>query len=80
MERLRLRPRQLKPDEAVGMGLKKAARARVLDPMTNRPLPDEGQSVVQSSYWVRRLRCGDVEEVKTPARPRARRAKPSQED
>jgi len=63
MERLQLRPRQLTPAEAVGMDRKASARLRVLDPMTGRPLPDKGQPVVQSSYWVRRLRCGDVEHV-----------------
>lgn len=79
MERLQLRPRQLTPEEAVGMNRKVSARLRVLDPMTGRPLPDKGQSVVQSSYWVRRLGCGDVEPVKPAPRTRAK-PKPSVED
>ncbi len=81
MERLKLRPRQLTPAEAVRYGLKKSDRLRCLDPMTNRPLPNEGASVVPSSYWVRRLACEDVELVKAEARAQRRnRAKPAVED
>ena len=72
MERLHVRPRNLTPEEAVKFDFKKSDRLRVIDPMTHRPLPDEGHSVVQSTYWVRRLNCGDVELVKPAARARAR--------
>ena len=76
MERLRLRPRQLTPAEAVGMNRKVSDRLRVIDPMTGRPLPEKGQSVVPSSDWVRRLRDGDVEHVKPASRirPKSRSA------
>jgi len=30
---------------------------------TKHPLPPEGKSVEQSTYWVRRIQCGDVELV-----------------
>jgi len=75
MPRLHIRPRQLKADEAANLGRPTSDRLRVLDPMTERALPDGGQQVVQSSYWVRRLRCGDVEQVKSA--PRARGTKRS---
>ena len=77
-QRLHIRPRQLKPTEVVNFDLPKSARVRVIDPMTGRPLPDAGHSVVQSSYWLRRLRCGDVEEVKQATRTRAKSKSASQ--
>ena len=70
MERIHIRPRQLKPAEAIQFGLDESERLHVLDPMTRRELPKDGQVVVQTSYWVRLLAKGDVEHV-TPA-PRAR--------
>lgn len=72
MDRLHLRPRQVKPAEAKSLGLKTAARLRVIDPMTERPLPDAGHQVVPSSYWVKRLRDGDVEPVKRASSSRAK--------
>ena len=72
MERLHIRPRELNLYESIRLGRKKSSRLRVIDPMTGRPLPDAGQKVVQSSYWVRRLRCGDIEEVKAAPRTRAK--------
>lgn len=32
----------------------------VRDPISKKPLPPEGREVPESSYWLRRLRCGDV--------------------
>lgn len=32
----------------------------VLDPTTNKPLPDKGKEVVRSAYWLRRINAGDV--------------------
>ena len=72
MDRLQLRPRQLKPEEAEAFGRKPTERLRVIDPMTTRPLPDEGASVVPSTYWHRRLQCGDVEPVKPASRTRSK--------
>jgi len=80
MERLYIRPRKLKPSEAAAFGLEESDCLRVLDPMTNRPLPEEGQSVVQSSYWVKRLRDGDVEIVKPAARARTRSSSASEKE
>ena len=72
MERLHLRPRKLKPAEALAFGLAESDCLRVLDPMTNRPLPEAGQSVVQSSYWFKRVKDGDVEIEQPAARGRGR--------
>lgn len=72
MDRLHLRPRQVTPTEAKSLGLKTAARLRVIDPMTERPLPNAGHRVVPSSYWVKRLRDGDVEPVQPASSPRAK--------
>lgn len=39
---------------------------RVIDPLTRRPLPDEGARVPRNGYWTKRLQQGDVEEIETP--------------
>ena len=80
MERLHLRPRKLKPSEALQFGLEESDCLRVLDPMTNRPLPEDGQSVVESTYWFKRLRCRDVEIVQPAARGRGRSRSDSGEE
>ena len=72
MERIHIRPRQLRPAEAIQFGFEESDSLRVLDPMTKRPLPKGGQVVVQSSYWVRRLADGDVEIVEPGARSRGK--------
>jgi len=33
---------------------------RVRDPETGRVIPDDGANFSPSSYWFRRVRCGDV--------------------
>lgn len=35
----------------------------VRDPVSKRALPEEGREVPESSYWMRRLRAGDVVRV-----------------
>lgn len=35
---------------------------RVIDPDTRKPLPEKGQSVPRTTYWLRRLNDGDVRE------------------
>ena len=47
--------------------------ARVLDPATNRPLPQEGASVSRSQYWLRRIRTGEVQVMKKKRAERSRR-------
>lgn len=42
------------------MFVKPAHGLKVRDPITKRHLPDEGREVPTSTYWVRRLACGDV--------------------
>lgn len=46
--------------------------AVIRDPHTKRPLPPEGAEVPDSSFWIRRLRSGDVIliEEAAPATPR----------
>lgn len=44
--------------------LKPAHDRRVVDPATRKPLPADGADVERSVYWLRRLREGDVTEVK----------------
>ena len=72
---LQIRPRQLKSAEATSLDAKASDRLRVIDPSTKRALPADGGAVVSNSYWVRRLRCGDVEEVKAAPRTRAKTSK-----
>lgn len=38
----------------------------VLDPVSRRPLPADGEEVEKTTYWLRRLRDGDVTEGKAP--------------
>lgn len=40
---------------------------RVLDPRSKRPLPATGREVPETTYWIRRLRCGDVTLKPQPA-------------
>ena len=47
-----------------------AVHRRVIDPVTNKVLPDSVPTQVQAtSYWLRRLRMGDVVLVETDANP-----------
>jgi hypothetical protein len=40
--------------------------ARPRDPITGKPLAPKGETKPRSSYWLRRLRDGDVTEGKQP--------------
>ena len=42
----------------------------VLDPATKKPLPKGESTVVDSAYWRRRLRDGDVERVQPAGEPK----------
>lgn len=44
-----------------------AAGLRVVNPATGQPLPPEGDTVEQGTYWIRRLNDGDVTEGVAPA-------------
>ena len=33
---------------------------KVRDPITKKHLPAGGKEVPESTYWIRRIRCGDV--------------------
>ncbi|WP_424682918.1 DUF2635 domain-containing protein [Frateuria sp. YIM B11624] len=43
----------------------------VRDPATGKPLPEAGANKPRSSYWLRRLRDGDVSEGKPPKAAKA---------
>lgn len=53
--------------------VKPSEGARVLNPATRQPLPAEGASVPRSTYWLRRIAAGEVEEVK-PAKGKKKEA------
>ena len=40
----------------------------VINPLTGLKIKEEGQEIVMSTYWARRLKCGDVVEVKSQAK------------
>jgi hypothetical protein len=44
---------------------------RVIDPVTRRPIPDEGAEVPRDGYWTRRRVQGDVVEVAEHIEPPA---------
>lgn len=46
--------------------------AVIRDPHTKRPLPAEGGEVPENSFWVRRLREGEVVRIDAPAQPTGR--------
>lgn len=47
------------------MILKPAPGRRVVDPVTMQALPEGGALVERTSFWIRRLKCGDVVEAQT---------------
>jgi hypothetical protein len=47
--------------------VKPAPGLTVRDPITLKPLPAEGAEVPADSYWLRRLKAGDVIEANPPA-------------
>lgn len=53
----------------------------VRQPHNGKPLPDEGDYVTWSSYWMRRMAEGSIVKASPPAKPKksAKAAKPSQE-
>jgi len=50
--------------------------ALVRDPFTKRPLPLEGAEVPETSFWLRRLRDGDIT-VHAEASPAATSSRPA---
>lgn len=54
--------------------IKPAAGLIVINPATRKALPADGDTVPESTYWLRRLDDGDVVEADAPAAPRSRRA------
>lgn len=53
------------------MFVKPAEGRQVRDPASKRPIPAAGANVPQDSYWIRRLRDGDVVAANPPAAPPA---------
>lgn len=51
------------------MLLKPAEGRQVRDPEMRDLLPAEGREVTRNTYWLRRLRDGDVIEMTAPAAP-----------
>ena len=49
------------------MRVKPAPGRQVRDPITKRHIPEKGKDVPPTAYWIRRLKAGDVLEVKVLA-------------
>lgn len=45
----------------------------VIDPLTNKALPEDGAYVTDSIYWKRRLADGDVEQTDAPDKSAAKK-------
>ena len=43
---------------------------KIRDPLTKQMIPEEGGHVVDSIFWQRRLRDGDIEILPEPAAPK----------
>lgn len=56
------------------MFVKPAPGLKVRDPLSRLHLPDEGKEVPEDSFWMRRLRSGDVVRVE-PQQQAAAKAK-----
>ena len=52
--------------------VKPAAGMRVVNPATGLPLPVDGETVENGTYWIRRLNDGDVTQEEAPAAPTAK--------
>lgn len=50
-----------------------APGALVRDPVSKEQVPEAGRLVPRNTYWLRRLRDGDVSEGKAPPAPRRAR-------
>jgi hypothetical protein len=62
------------------MRIKPATPGAVIrDPDTRRPLPDDGADVQASSFWMRRLRDGEVVEIEPTAEPAQEPAAPAKD-
>lgn len=49
---------------------------RVLDPRTGQPIKADGQAVPRNTYWLRRLRAGEVtKQAETPVPVTTKKAK-----
>jgi hypothetical protein len=61
--------------------IKPAPGLRIPDPETGEYLPEGGMRMPRSGYWIRRLKDGDVIEVKqdAPAKAKGKPAIPAQE-
>lgn len=46
--------------------------AVIRDPVTLQPLPAEGGDVPENSFWLRRLRAGEIVRVEEPSAPTGR--------
>nr|WP_035725773.1 DUF2635 domain-containing protein [Fodinicurvata fenggangensis] len=53
------------------MYVKPRAGALVRDPETMKPVPAKGRDVPRSSYWLRRLQAGELEQAQKPKRRQA---------
>lgn len=51
------------------MKIRPKAGMTVRDPHTKQPLPPEGAEVAEDTYWLRRLRSGDVERMDEASKP-----------
>jgi hypothetical protein len=54
--------------------------APVLDPITHRPLESSGAWKPRNSFWLRRIRFGEVVESVPPAAEKAPKQKPAKLD
>lgn len=71
-KRIHIRPTRRKDAEGNVIGY-----AHVRDPVTRAPLPKEGKGVPETSFWVRRLKDGDVELTPADEIPGAAAAAPT---
>lgn len=59
----------------VKLFVKPAQGLVIRDPKTMQILPPEGKLVTESTYWVRRLKCGDVSIVKNESMENVKESK-----
>lgn len=59
--------------------IRPAQGLKIRDPKTQALIPEEGLIVEQNSYWVRRLKSGDVIIVKDAEKELAHSVKPESE-
>ena len=63
---------------AMGKGKMEGKALIIRDPISMRPLKEEGEEKTRNPYWMRRVRCGDCLTDKLKSQTVAKKSNPNQ--